>query len=198
MQETGMESAISNERFYQKAIGVVGGRGKAVSQERGRQKQVPDPKRTEPVWSVLDRTQSETVFQPHPSTLPTGVNGPKRLLSQCQIKNWFKFQGGNSIHPTWGLRSPLSRWFKWNYKMDVAPSKKTTIHSCFPLKIVSAEIFMGRIFQQLYTEGGNSYVSFPQTWFLGGIFMLISLMLESFRRKIGSERALTNYNCPVF
>lgn len=70
MQETGMESAISNERFYQKAIGVVGGRGKAVSQERGRQKKVPDPERTEPVWSVLDRTQSETVFQPHPSTPP--------------------------------------------------------------------------------------------------------------------------------
>ena len=65
-----MESAISNERCYQKAIGVVGGRGKAVSQDRGRQKQVPDPKRTEPVWSVLDRTQSETVFQPHPSTPP--------------------------------------------------------------------------------------------------------------------------------
>ena len=42
--------------------------------------------------------------------------------------------------------------------MDVAPSKKTTIHSCFPLKITSAEIFMGRIFHQLYTKDGNSYV----------------------------------------
>ena len=180
----------SNRGGWGEGEGSITGQGKAEASPR------PQKDRASLV-SFGQNTVWNCVPAP-PKHTPTGVNGPKRFLSLCQVKNWFRFQGGDSINPTWGLRSPLSRWFRCNYKMDVAPSKKTTIHSCFPLKIVSAEIFMGRIFQQLYTEDGNSYVSFPQTWFLGGIFMLISLMLESFRRKIGSERALTNYNCPVF
>ena len=192
-----MESAISNERrFYQKAIGVVWGREEdSVTGER-RAEGSPRPQRTEPVWSGTE-CPGNCVPAP-PKHTPTGVNGPKHFLSLGQMKKWFKFQGGSSIRPTWGLRSPLGCWFRCNYKMNVAPSKKTTIRSCFPLKITSAEIFTGRIFYQLYTKDGNSYVSFPQTWFFGGIFILISLMLESFRRKIGSEGTLTTLQLSRF
>lgn len=137
------------------------------------------------------------------------MNGPKHFLSLVKSKS-VQIPGSEFIRPTWGRCSPLSccsiiklrcsstPLSCCNYKMDVAPSKNTAIPSCFPLKITSAEIFMGRIFHQLYTKDGNSYVSFPQTWFFGGIFMLISLMLESFRRKIGSERTLTTLQLSSF
>ena len=198
MQETGMESAISNERFYQKAIGVVGGGGRQYHRrEEGRRKSqtAKGQSQSGQFWTEhsLKLCSSPTQAQPPLEWMAPSVfclNVKSKIDSNSREGIPFILLGafahllaiGSSEIIKWMLHHP----------------KKNTIHSCFPLKIVSAEIFMGRIFQQLYTEGGNSCVSFPQTWFLGGIFMLISLMLESFRRKIGSERALTNYNCPVF
>lgn len=203
-----MESISSERRFYQKAV-YRGGWGEGEGSVTGERKAEggPRPQRTEPVWSETG-CPGNWVPAP-PNHTPAGVNGPKHFLSLVKSKS-VQIPGSEFIRPTWGRCSPLSccsiiklrcsstPLSCCNYKMDVAPSKKTAIPSCFPLKITSAEIFMGRIFHQLYTKDGNSYVSFPQTWFFGGIFMLISLMLESFRRKIGSERTLTTLQLSSF
>lgn len=67
-QEWSLLSAAKGDFIRKLYIGVVGGRGKAVSQERGRQKEVPDPKGQS--QSGQRQGAQETEFQPHLTTPP--------------------------------------------------------------------------------------------------------------------------------
>ena len=115
-----MESAISNERrFYQKAIGVVWGRGEdSVTGERKAEGSPRPPK--DRASLVRDRVprklcSSPTQAHPHWSEWPQAFSVSRSNEKVIQIP-------GREFH-----RSPLGCWFRCNYKMDVAPSKKTTI-----------------------------------------------------------------------
>lgn len=101
-------------------MGVVGRERRAVSQERGRRKSQTHKGRSQS--SLVRGCPGDCVPAParHSSA---GVNDAKHFLSLGQIKKWFKFQGGKSLHPAWVPCPPRSNWFRCNDKMGAAPSK---------------------------------------------------------------------------